>query len=111
MNDAQSARERFRAILESGVAEPIATFLIGEGLASPMPRRVHVDTTSHTMKRGYLTTEYRPHEPYFCQDRTYSLRVRELVEAESKRVHPMPVGQGGYPFQKENYRLKLPNSK
>lgn len=35
-NDLQAARLRFRAIVESGVSDPIQQFLIGEGLATPM---------------------------------------------------------------------------
>ncbi len=33
--DLHAARLRFRAIVESGVPDPINQFLIGEGLASP----------------------------------------------------------------------------
>lgn len=36
MNDLQAARLRFRAIVESGVNDPIQQFLVGEGLATPM---------------------------------------------------------------------------
>jgi hypothetical protein len=42
--DLESARLRFRTILESGVIDPINQFLIAEGLASPT-KEVHVTAT------------------------------------------------------------------
>lgn len=42
--DLHAARLRFRAIVESGVPDPINQFLIAEGLASPT-KEAHVSVT------------------------------------------------------------------
>lgn len=40
-DDLHAARLRFRALIESGVPDPINQFLIAEGLASPV-KEVHI---------------------------------------------------------------------
>lgn len=95
----QKARLRFRVIVESGVPDPINQFLIGEGLASPSYRAIeikHEAVASSGVQTRYSRTDYRPDEPYFCENRTYT------PEAEALELpYPMPTGQGGigdYPF-------------
>ena len=78
MNDSESARLRFRAIVESGVPDPIQQFLIAEGLATPM---------------ASVTTKVIAPPPRF-------------VPPEGWRM-PVGCG-ANYPFLRENYRLKLP---
>ena len=77
MNDdtLHAARLRYRAIVESGVDDPINAFLTQEGLVKP------------TTQQSYTLT--------------YSPPKSVTLPAGWR----MPTGQGGYPFGNEKYRL------